>query len=159
MALEIERKFLIKGDFRPFVTQSSKIIQAYLTEKESVTVSVRLCNEKAYLKVKNQARNNGLTRNEWEFEIPKQDGLEMLSLSIHKPIQKIRHQVPFGKSMYEVDEFMFENEGLILAEIELVTEDQNFDMPDWLGQEVTGDERYYNSYLFEFPYKCWKTTN
>ena len=155
MACETERKFLVNGDFRPFVCRSYAIKQGYLQSDPRRTVRVRIKGEKAFLTIKGASSLSGTTRDEWEYEIPLADAEEMLLLCAGNRIEKIRHEVPCGNLMFEVDEFAGDNEGLLMAEIELPNESTPFEKPEWLGIEVTGDARYYNSSLSENPYKNW----
>ena len=156
MPCEIERKFLVKGDFHPYVGCSLRIRQGYLQTDAERTVRVRIKGDKAFLTVKGIGSPTGVTRNEWEYEIPSADAEEMLLLCREGFIDKIRHEIPCGSFIYEVDEFLGDNEGLVLAEIELPSEGAVFDRPAWLGEEVTGDPRYYNSRLVNHPYREWK---
>lgn len=155
MAKEIERKFLVKGDFSGFVTQKNRVVQGYLCAEPDRTVRVRIYGEKAFLTIKGQANKSGLTRNEFEYEIPVVDADELLNLCKSGIIDKIRHIIPFKGHIWEVDFFMGENAGLILAEIELEHESEQFFLPEWLGEEVTGQIEYYNAMLSKHPYKDW----
>ena len=152
MSLEIERKFLVCGDFRPQVKESVHIIQGYLNTDKQKTVRVRTWGERGFLTVKGPT--NGVSRFEWETEIPLEDARRMISLC-SAVIDKTRHLVPSGEHTFEVDEFHGDNEGLILAEIELKSEDEEFIRPQWLGREVSYDHRYYNSQLLLHPYREW----
>ena len=152
---EIERKFLVAGDFRGEVSGASRIIQGFLSSAPGRTVRVRVYGDKGFLTVKGPAR--GLTRFEWEKEIPVAEAQMLLSLCEPGVIDKTRHLVPAPDGhVWEVDEFHGDNEGLLVAEIELSAEDEPFGRPAWLGEEVTGDRRYYNSSLTKRPYKLWK---
>ncbi|HBR02176.1 MAG TPA: adenylate cyclase [Ruminiclostridium sp.] len=153
MALEIERKFLIKDD--GYKKNSSKILyrQGYLESGGACVVRVRIAGEKAFLTVKGTSK--GAVRQEFEYPIPFSDGQEMLKLCEKPLIEKIRYTVFHGGMTWEIDEFLGENEGLVLAEIELLSPDQAFPKPGWLGEEVTGDPRYYNSNLIHEPFKSW----
>lgn len=145
MAKEIERKFLVKGDFRAFVTDSHRIAQGYLNTDPCRTVRVRVLDDHGFITVK--GRNEGCVRNEWEYEIPLSDAIEMLSICSGS-IEKVRNIIPAGNSLvWEVDVFGGRHEGLIVAEIELPEADTCFERPQWLGEEVTGDPAYYNSSL------------
>lgn len=155
MAQEIERKFLVKGDFKSQATKSIRIIQGYLSSTPERTVRVRIKGETGYITIKGEADISGLSRYEWEKEITVNEVQELLKICEPGVIDKTRYLVPVGKHMYEVDEFYGENEGLTLAEIELNSVDEVFDKPQWLGDEVTGDTRYYNSMLMRNPYKKW----
>lgn len=163
MPTETERKFKVKDGFRPFVTRSCRICQGYLSSVPERTVRVRIKDDKGYITVKGIGSENGMSRYEWEKEIPVADAYDLLKLCEPGIIDKTRHIVPAvmgtdraGCShVFEIDEFHGENEGLMMAEIELASEDEDFVRPQWLGEEVTGDERYYNSYLSSHPYKSW----
>ncbi len=147
--MEIERKFLVKGDFRQDAHTSSHIVQGYLSVNRLNSVRVRIRDDKGYITVKGKSVNGGLTRFEWEKEIPVGEARDLLTLAEPGTIDKTRHLVKNtdGVHTWEVDEFHGNNEGLIMAEIELSSEDDTFDRPEWLGEEVTGDPRYYNSSL------------
>jgi len=153
---EIERKFLVAGDFRGEVSGVSRITQGFLSSATGRTVRVRLRGGKGYITVKGAA--HGLTRFEWEKEIPAGEAEQLLALCEPGIIDKNRYLVPAGdgRHVWEVDEFLGDNEGLVVAEIELDSEDDSFERPAWLGREVTGDPRYYNSRLRLHPYKEWK---
>ncbi len=155
MAQEIERKFLVKGDFKPFVKKSTRITQGYLSSVPERTVRVRLKGEKGFLTIKGIGNESGASRYEWEQEIDPADVKNLLKICEAGVIDKTRHLVEAGKHIYEVDEFYGENQGLIVAEVELASEDEAFDKPDWLGEEVTGDVKYYNSMLMKNPYTKW----
>lgn len=155
MALEIERKFLVKGDFKKFATQATRITQGYLSTVPGRTVRVRVKGDKGYITVKGIGSATGATRFEWEKEIPVPEVLQLLKLCEPGIIDKTRYIVASGIHTFEVDEFYGENEGLLLAEVELKSENEEFTRPEWLGEEVTGDARYYNSMLAIQPYKSW----
>ncbi|MBO7192510.1 MAG: CYTH domain-containing protein [Bacteroidales bacterium] len=155
MPLEIERKFLIAGDFRPFVCESFRIAQGYLCCDARRTVRVRVKGDVGYITVKGKSKDGGLSRFEWEKEISRQEAEALLPLCEPGIIDKFRHLVEFEGHTFEVDEFLGENEGLVLAELELSSVDEYFLRPEWLGEEVTGDRRYYNSYLSVHPFKTW----
>lgn len=155
MALEIERKFLVKGDFMSEVTSSSRIVQGYLASSNSASVRIRIYGEKGYMTVKGRVSESGMSRFEWEKEISVDDALSLLMLCGGGVIDKVRHIVSYAGHTFEVDVFNGANEGLVLAEIELSSEDECFEKPDWLGQEVTGDMRYHNSMLLRHPYTKW----
>ena len=144
--IEIERKFKVEGDFRPFAERKITIIQGYLCSSRERTVRIRIKDNSAFLTVKGPGNENGFSRMEFEYEIPVADGYQILDLTECR-IEKERFLVPVGKHTYEVDVFHGRHEGLIVAELELASEDESFEKPDWLGEEVTGDERYYNAYL------------
>ncbi|HMA98315.1 MAG TPA: CYTH domain-containing protein [Wenzhouxiangella sp.] len=155
MALEIERKFLVTGDFRAHVSSSTRMIQGYLCAEPERTVRIRLAGEQGFLTIKGSPSTSGLVRYEWERELPITEALELLNLCQAARIEKIRHRIDFAGNTYEVDQFHGENEGLVIAELELDDEDQAFERPSWLGTEVTGDPRYYNSSLIQKPYCDW----
>ncbi len=157
MGLEIERKFLVKEGFKSEASSSTRIRQGYLNQEGGRTVRVRTRDEKAYLTIKGPSLDGGLSRFEWEIEIPMEDALDLLQLSVSPIVDKTRWLVPCGGHVWEVDEFYGDNEGLVMAEIELSDPDEPFDRPDWLGEEVTGDHRYYNSSLARHPFKTWST--
>jgi adenylate cyclase len=155
MAQEIERKFLVTGDFRPLITQSMRITQGYLSSVPERTVRVRIKGSKGYITIKGVGSSSGASRYEWEKEIPVEEVEELLQLCEPGVIDKIRHHVPAGAHTFEVDEFFGENQGLIVAEVELGNEDEHYIRPAWLGEEVTGDVRFYNSMLMKNPWKNW----
>ncbi len=155
MAQEIERKFLVKGDFRPFVSKSTRIVQGYLSSVPERTVRVRIKGDKGYLTIKGIGSQSGASRFEWEKEISVEDADALLKICEPGVIDKVRHLVKNGDLTFEVDEFFGENQGLVIAEIELPSEDTPFEKPSWLGEEVTGDPRYYNSMLMKNPYTRW----
>lgn len=144
--LEIERKFKVKGDFRQEATGKVSIVQGYLCAEKDRTVRVRIKGESAFLTVKGPANGNGFSHLEFEYPIPLEDAREMLALCNNR-IDKERYLVPCGKHTFEVDVFHGNHEGLIIAEIELTSEQESFEKPDWLGEEVTGQEQYYNAWL------------
>ena len=153
---EIERKFLVQNDsFKNLAAAKKEIAQGYLNTNPERTVRVRISNEKAFLTIKGKGNESGMTRFEWEKEIPLEEGKALLLLCEKGVIEKTRFEIPAGKHLFEVDEFYGENEGLIVAEIELSDENEAFEKPDWLGMEVTNDERYYNAYLSKNPFKNW----
>jgi len=154
---EIERKFLVKNtSFKDFALATKRVAQGYLNTHPDRTVRVRIANEKGILTVKGKSNETGTTRFEWETVIPLEEAKALLKLCESGVIEKKRFEVPIGNHTYEVDEFFGENEGLIVAEIELPAEDEAFEKPDWLGIEVTNDEKYYNAYLSKNPYVKWK---
>lgn len=155
MAQEIERKFLVKGDFKPEAVKQTRIIQGYLSSVPERTVRVRVKGEKGFLTIKGIGNESGASRYEWETEIPVNEAEELLAICEPGVIDKIRYIVKSGKHSFEVDEFFGENQGLIVAEVELNSEDEAFEKPGWLGEEVTGYTKYYNSMLMKNPYKHW----
>lgn len=156
MFQEIERKFLVKGDFKADAVQSVEITQGYLCKDNGLTVRVRIKGDKGFLTIK--GRRTGLSRFEWEKEIYENEALALLEQVDSRRIAKTRHLVKNtdGRHVWEVDEFHGDNEGLVVAEIELRDENEPFDKPDWIGEEVTDDPRYYNAQLVKNPYKNWK---
>ena len=156
MALEIERKFLVAGDFKPFVKKAIRITQGYLSSVPERTVRVRIKGEKGFITVKGIASASGASRFEWEKEIPVEEVQELLKICEPGVIDKARYLVDAGGHTLEVDEFYGDNEGLTVAEVELGAEDEAFEKPFWLGNEVTGDDKYYNSMLMKNRYKNWK---
>lgn len=157
MALEIEKKFLVKGDFKKEAFKSERIIQGYLSSVPERVVRVRIRGDRGFITVKGSSNASGASRFEWEKEIPSGEAEDLLELAEPGVIDKTRHLIrnTDGVHVWEVDEFHRDNEGLLLAEVELSSEDEHFDKPSWLGEEVTGDLRYYNSYLSKKPYKDW----
>lgn len=155
MAQEVERKFLVKGDFKPFTTKATRIVQGYLSSVPERTVRVRIKGDKGFITVKGIGSQSGASRYEWEKEIPVSEADELLKICEPGVIDKTRYHVPAGIHTYEVDEFYGENQGLTVAEIELSAEDETFEKPDWLGEEVTGDPRYFNSMLMKHPFTRW----
>ena len=156
---EIERKFLVKGDFRPFVYKSIPIVQAYLLSLPERTVRVRIKGDKGFLTIKGKSNESGASRFEFEKEISVAEAAELLNICEPGIIDKVRHLVKAEPYVFEVDEFHGENEGLIIAEIELPDENAAFSKPEWLGEEVTGDRRYYNSMLKKNPYRKLYSSN
>ena len=156
MAQEIERKFLVKGGFKEAAFDALRITQGYLSTAPGRSVRVRLKGDKGFLTIKGPSRDGGLSRFEWEKEIGADEARELLALCEPGLIDKTRWLVKAGLHTFEVDEFHGDNEGLIMAEVELSAPDEPYEKPDWLGPEVTGDRRYYNSYLTKNPYKIWK---
>lgn len=154
--VEIERKFLVlSNDFINEAFAKKRIVQAYLNSNPERAVRIRIKEDKGYLTIKGQGNSSGTTRMEWETEIPVADAEKLLLICEEGIIDKIRHEVKIGQHIYEVDVFSGANEGLIMAEIELQSEDETFEKPKWLGMEVTNDERYYNAYLSKNPFKKW----
>lgn len=154
--LEIERKFLVKSDaFKKESVRQTRIVQAYLNSHPARSVRIRIKGNKGVLTIKGKGNDSGTTRFEWEKEIPVADAEALLLLCENGSIQKTRYEVPVGEHTFEVDEFYDENQGLIIAEVELKTEHEVFEKPEWLGDEVTGQDKYYNSKLISLPYKLW----
>lgn len=155
MAQEIERKFLVKGDFKSLAVKETRITQGYLSSAPERTVRVRIKGDKGFITIKGIGNASGASRYEWEKEIPVSEIDELLKICEAGVIDKTRFLVKAGPHTYEVDEFYGENQGLVVAEIELSSEDEGFDKPLWLGEEVTGDIRYYNSMLMKNPFTKW----
>lgn len=154
--LEIERKFLVTSEaFKKEAFTQNRIAQGYLSSVPERTVRVRIKGDKGFLTIKGASNETGLSRFEWEKEIPVEEAQQLLILCKKGLIDKIRYEVKVGSHIFEVDEFYGENEGLIIAEIELSSETETFDKPNWLGNEVTNDNRYYNSFLSQHPFKKW----
>lgn len=154
--IEIERKFLVLSDnFIAFAFAKNKIAQGYISTNPERTVRVRIKGDKGFLTIKGAGNESGLSRFEWDKEIDLQEAEQLLKLCEKGVIDKVRHEIKVGKHVYEVDVFEGENEGLIIAEIELESENEAFEKPNWLGQEVTGDEKYYNAYLSKNPFSTW----
>ncbi len=155
MANEIERKFLVKGDFKPFAQNSTRITQGYLSSVPERTVRVRIKGDKGFITIKGIGNDAGTTRYEWEKEIPVAEVEDLLKICEPGVIDKTRYVIRHGNHTFEVDEFYGENQGLVVAEVELTSEDDAFEKPEWLGEEVTGDVRYYNVMLMKNPFTNW----
>lgn len=154
--IEIERKFLVVSDvFKSDALRKSHIAQGYLSSVPERTVRVRIKDEKGFLTIKGKSNKTGLSRFEWEKEILISEAKELLLLCEKGVIEKIRYEIQVGQHVFEVDEFSGENEGLLIAEVELQAESEYFEKPRWLGHEVTQDHRYYNSYLSQNPFGSW----
>ena len=154
--IEIERKFLVLSEaFKTEAFNKIRIIQGFLSTHKERTVRVRIKGKKAFITVKGISNNEGTSRLEWEKEIPVKEAETLLSICEPNLIEKTRFEIKSGNHVFEVDEFYGENEGLIIAEIELTSENEDFKKPDWLGKEVTGDVRFYNSLLSKTPYRNW----
>jgi adenylate cyclase len=154
--IEIERKFLVTSTaFLDEFRAKNRIVQGYLSSVPERTVRVRIKGDKGFLTIKGKSSDSGMSRMEWEKEIALEEAEQLLLLCEAGIIDKIRYEIPVGKHLYEVDVFSGENEGLILAEIELESENETFEKPNWLGMEVTNDTRYYNAYLSQKPFKTW----
>lgn len=153
MGTEVERKFLVQGDaWRQ--TTGTLYRQGYLSTEKERTVRVRVTGERGTLTIKGLTR--GITRQEFEYEIPVGEAQEMLDSLCQRPlIEKRRHEIEHGGLTWEVDEFLGDNQGLVLAEVELEDAEQAFERPDWLGEEVSDDPRYYNANLVQHPYSRW----
>jgi len=155
--IEIERKFLVLSeDYKKEALKQTHIIQGFLNTDSLRTVRVRLKGEKGFITVKGISNESGTSRLEWEKEISAEEAKTLLSLCEPGVIDKIRYEVKKGKHIFEIDEFFGENQGLTIAEIELSSENETFEKPAWLGEEVTGITKYYNSLLSKNPFKNWK---
>ncbi|MDT8998944.1 CYTH domain-containing protein [Paucibacter sp. APW11] len=162
MGIEIERKFLVQGEaWRAAEAQSERLCQAYLSRDPARTVRVRIAGDQAWLTIKGQAlgkfqgESSGISRAEFEYPIPLADAQQLLALADGPAIDKIRHRIRHAGMTWEVDEFLGDNAGLVVAEIELASEGQSFEAPPWLGAEVSSDARYFNSALSRLPYRHW----
>lgn len=154
MGVEIERKFLLSGDGWRQLGEPVLLRQGYLCSDPERTVRVRIEGETGALTIK--SKGSGVRRGEWEYPIPLPEAQELLDTLCERPlVEKYRRRIEHAGFTWEVDEFLGENAGLVVAEIELPSEDTVFDRPDWIGQEVSGDKRYYNSSLIRFPYSQW----
>ena len=155
MGVEIERKFLLAGDAWRGQGTPTRMRQGYLVADAVRTVRVRIEGGRAVITIK--GKSTGASRGEWEYEIPVADATELLDGLCEQPqVEKIRHRIEHAGHTWEVDEFLGLNAGLVVAEIELDAEDEAFDKPDWIGAEVTGEKRYYNSSLIRRPYSQWQ---
>lgn len=155
--IEIERKFLVLNDaYKNEAFSNKRIAQGYLNSNPERTVRVRTKGEHGFLTIKGASNESGTSRLEWEKEIPADEAQLLLSLCEKGSIDKIRYEVKAGNHTFEVDEFFGANAGLVIAEVELADENESFEKPEWLGEEVTGDVRYYNAYLSNNPYTLWE---
>ena len=154
MGLEIERKYLVVGEYKHLAHNSMHLIQGYIASGKR-TVRVRVSDDGAWLTIKGPSLNGGLSRYEWEKEIDAKEAMELLQLAEGTVIDKVRYYVDYEGHTIEVDEFHGDNEGLVMAEIELQSEDERVVLPKWLGREVTGEKRFYNSHLRTHPYCEW----
>ena len=155
--LEIERKFLVVGDdYKRQAYSSSRITQGYICSSRGRTVRVRIRDARGYLTIKGPSENGGLSRYEFEKEITLSEAEHLLELCEPGMIDKTRYLVKSGKHTFEVDEFHGDNEGLVIAEVELAYDDEPYEKPGFIGKEVTGDRRYYNSQLKAHPFSTWK---
>jgi len=152
---ETERKFLISGEFQHEKYICSKIKQAYISTVPDRTVRIRISDNRGFITIKGGSDLSGMCRFEWEKEISVKEAEDLLLLCEPGIIEKTRYRINKGKHTFEVDEFTGSNSGLIIAEIELAEEDEEFEKPEWLGKEVTGDPRFYNSYLSKNPFSKW----
>ena len=154
MAKEIERKFLVIPDKWKQPGEKVFIKQAFLSENPDRSVRVRISGKKAFLTIKGGQK--GMTRDEFNYPVPLPDAEELMGLAVNSVVEKFRYRINYGNKVWEVDEFTGVNQGLILAEVELVSESEKIQLPDWAGKEVTGDQRYYNLYLAKFPFGSWQ---
>jgi CYTH domain-containing protein len=151
--IEIERKFLVTSDaFLREAVNSYRISQGYLNTHPERTVRVRLKDQKGFITIKGKSNAEGTTRSEWEYAIPKMDAKELLKVCEPVIIEKVRYEIPYEDHMFEVDVFLGSHQGLVIAEIELSDADESFPKPEWLGEEVTGDNKYYNAFLSKSVY-------
>lgn len=156
MAIEIERKFIVTDDsYKAMAFRSDRIAQGYICRQGGNSTRVRVRGGKGFLTIKGPSGNGGISRYEWETEIPEKDAWELLRLSLTSIIDKTRYLVKQGNHIFEVDEFHGDNAGLVVAEVELSSPDESYEKPPFIGEEVTGEAKYYNSSLARFPYKCW----
>lgn len=154
MAREIERKFLVKGDSWKQLAEGSVYRQGYISTQKAATVRVRIANNQGYLTIKGPSEK--YSRSEFEYEIPILDAQEMLDTLCDRPlIEKVRYKVEWAGLVWEIDEFDGANKGLIVAEVELSDEQQQVELPDWIGEEVSDDSRYFNSNLAKIPFSQW----
>lgn len=156
MALEIERKFLVKGEFKNLAQSHSRIAQGYICSGHGRTVRVRIRDDRGYLTIKGPSGVAGISRYEFEKEITLDEAHDLMAICEPGIIDKTRWLVPFEGHIFEVDEFYGDNQGLLMAEVELKSEDEHFAKPGFLGREVTGDRRFYNGHMRNYPYKLWK---
>lgn len=149
MATETERKFLVKGEFMHLAVKKISIVQSYLSIDPEKTIRLRISDDKAFLTIKSRMKSDKIARSEWEFQVPLQDARDMMQICLPGKILKTRHLIPAGKHTFEVDVFHDKNDGLIIAEIELSAEEEQFEIPEWIGEEVTGNPYFYNSNLIK----------
>ena len=155
--IEIERKFLVKSEaFKTEAFKETRICQGYLNSNKDRAVRIRIKGDLGFITVKGTSSESGMSRFEWEKEIPKAEAESLLELCETGVIDKIRYEIKAAAHIYEVDVFFGDNQGLIVAEVELESETQTYIKPEWLGEEVTGDIKYYNSQLSKHPFKIWK---
>jgi adenylate cyclase len=155
MGKEIERKFLVKGEYKALAHKETRITQGYLCSVPERTVRVRTKGDRGFITIKGIGNASGASRYEWEKEIPEAEVQELLKICEPGVIDKTRYQVKAGPHTYEIDEFYGENLGLTVAEVELSDENEAFEKPEWLGEEVTGQTKYYNSMLMRHPFTQW----
>ena len=156
MAIEIERKFLVTSTaYKKAAYNFYDMVQGYIAHEKGNSVRVRITNTEAVMTIKGPSDSKGMSRYEWNHQIPVEDAKELLKLSQGGVIEKRRYLVHSGPHVFEIDEFYGDNEGLVIAEVELQSENKTFEKPSFVGKEVTGDRRYYNAYLTTNPYKSW----
>lgn len=155
MGREIERKFLVEGDFKKDAFQKKRITQGYFSTSPGRTVRIRVSDDKGFITIKGGVHKSGVGRYEWEMEIDLHDAQELMELCDSGVIEKTRYLIKCGNHTFEVDEFCGDNNGLVVAEVELESPDEKFESPEWLGREVTRERRYYNAALARNPYKKW----
>ena len=154
--IEIERKFLVQStDYKSGARSKTRIVQGFLNTDANRTVRIRIKGDAGFITVKGKSNASGLSRFEWEKEIPVIEAEALLQLCEKGVLEKCRFEIEVGKHVFEVDEFYGDNEGLTVAEVELTSEDESFETPPWLGTEVTGQVKYYNSQLSQKPFKTW----
>ena len=149
MAIETERKFLVNGEFRNLAVESTYIEQRYLSIDSEKTIRIRISGNQAFLTIKGRPAENSISRGEWEIPVSVSDARELMNICLPGKIEKTRYLIPSGKHTFEVDVFHDKNEGLIIAEIELSYESEQFEKPEWVGAEVTGRPEYYNANLIK----------
>lgn len=157
--IEIERKFLVKGNYKKHAASSQRIVQGYICNQPDKNVRIRIKGDKAYITIKGATNQSGTSRFEWEKEISVAEAELLLPLCESGVIDKVRYYVDVGLHTYEVDEFCGDNQGLTIAEIELQSENEPFEKPEWLGAEVTGEKRYYNVMLVQCPFTKWNNND
>lgn len=149
MGVETERKFLVKGDFKHLAVKHYRILQRYLSIDPDKTIRIRIAGDHALLTIKGRPEGQSISRGEWEIPVSPDDAIEIMNLCLPGKVEKTRYLVPHGRNTWEVDVFHDKNEGLIIAELELRSEDEKFEKPEWVGEEVTGKPQYYNSSLIK----------
>jgi adenylate cyclase len=149
MAIETERKFLVNGEFRNLAVESTYIEQRYLSIDSEKTIRIRIAGDQAFLTIKGRPAENSISRSEWEIPVSVSDARELMNICLPGKIEKTRYLIPSGKHTFEVDVFHDKNEGLIIAEIELSSESEQFEKPEWVGEEVTGRPEFYNANLIK----------
>ena len=155
MPQEIERKFKVCGEYKSLARKSMRICQGYISSTPGRTVRIRIRDNQGFITIKGKGSSDGVSRFEWEKEINVEDARMLLQLCEPGIIDKTRYLVDYAGHIFEVDEFYGDNAGLVMAELELETKNESFEKPSWLGEEVTGDTRYYNASLTKHPFKMW----